>query len=346
MATRTTGKTTKAAKAAKASTAGGGGSGRKTVARQRDIQEEALRAAKQAKKKAPAKKSPAQAGARRQPTTLPAQHLSKPGVEGDLDLQPRFSAPDYAGSGKLEGLAAIVTGGDSGIGRAVAVLFAREGADVAVLHLAEGGDAEETRRHVEAEGARCLVIAGDVRDPAFCEDAVGQVVDAFGRLDVLVNNAAFQQHVERLEDLTDEHLQETLQTNIAGYFHMARAALPHMEEGASIINTGSETGIFGSPKLLDYSATKGAIHAFTKALASNLLGRGIRVNCVAPGPVWTPLNPADKPAADVAKFGKDSDMGRPAQPEELSPAYVFLASPVMSSYVNGAILPVMGGPRG
>lgn len=348
MATRKTGKATKAAKAAKAAKAGAarGGSGRKTAARQRDIQEEALRSARQAKKKAPAKKSPAQAGARRQPTTLPAQHLPKPGVEGDLDLQPRFKAPDYAGSGKLDGMAAIVTGGDSGIGRAVAVLFAREGADVAVLHLAEDGDAEETRRHVEAEGARCLVIAGDVRDPAFCEDAVGQVVDAFGRLDVLVNNAAFQQHVERLEDLTDEHLQETLQTNIAGYFHMARAALPHMDEGASIINTGSETGIFGSPKLLDYSATKGAIHAFTKALASNLLGRGIRVNCVAPGPVWTPLNPADKPAAEVAKFGKDSDMGRPAQPEELSPAYVFLASPVMSSYVNGAILPVMGGPRG
>ncbi len=341
MATRKTGKATKAAKAGAA-----GGGGRKTAARQRDIQEEALRSARQAKRKAPAKKAPAQAGARRQPITLPAQHLPKPGVEGDLDLQPRFKAPDYAGSGKLDGMAAIVTGGDSGIGRAVAVLFAREGADVAVLHLAEDGDAEETRRHVEAEGARCLVIAGDVRDPAFCEDAVGQVVDAFGRLDVLVNNAAFQQHVERLEDLTDEHLQETLQTNIAGYFHMARAALPHMDEGASIINTGSETGIFGSPKLLDYSATKGAIHAFTKALASNLLGRGIRVNCVAPGPVWTPLNPADKPAAEVAKFGKDSDMGRPAQPEELSPAYVFLASPVMSSYVNGAILPVMGGPRG
>jgi NAD(P)-dependent dehydrogenase (short-subunit alcohol dehydrogenase family) len=253
---------------------------------------------------------------------------------------------DYVGSGRLAGKGAIVTGGDSGIGRAVAVLFAREGADVAVLHLAEDEDAEETRRHVEAEGRRCLVIAGDVRDPEFCEAAVRRTVKAFGRLDVLVNNAAFQQHVERLEDLGDDHLQETLQTNIAGYFHMARAALSHMEEGASIINTGSETGIFGNPKLLDYSATKGAIHAFTKSLASNLLGRGIRVNCVAPGPVWTPLNPADKLAPDVAKFGKDSDMGRPAQPEELSPAYVFLASPVMSSYVNGAILPVMGGPRG
>lgn len=336
--------TKKAGKSAK--TSGSAKAGEATAARQRGIQREALQAAKQAKKKAPASKSPAQAGARKQPTRLPAQHLAKPGKEADLELQPRFTAPDYAGSGKLEGMAAIVTGGDSGIGRAVAVLFAREGADVAVLHLAEDADAQETRRHVEAEGRRCLVIAGDVRDPAFCEDAVGQVVDAFGRLDVLVNNAAFQQHVERLEDLTDAHLQETLQTNIAGYFHMARAALPHMEQGASIINTGSETGIFGNPKLLDYSATKGAIHAFTLSLASNLLDRGIRVNCVAPGPVWTPLNPADKPAKDVARFGKDSDMGRPAQPEELSPAYVFLASPVMSSYVNGAILPVMGGPRG
>lgn len=323
------------------------GGAKATVARQKDIQEKAVLAVKRAKKKAPAKKTPVQAGERRQPSNpMPAQHLSKPGHEHALDLEPRFRAPDYKGSGKLEGMAAIITGGDSGIGRAVAVLFAREGADVAVLHLAEDADAEDTRRHVEAEGRRCLVIAGDVRDPKFCKKAVRKAVKAFGRLDVLVNNAAFQQHVERLEDLSDRHLQETLQTNIAGYFHMARAALPHMEEGASIINTGSETGIFGSPGLLDYSATKGAIHAFTKALAGNLLGRGIRVNCVAPGPVWTPLNPADRLAADVAEFGKDSDMGRPAQPEELSPAYVFLASPVMSSYVNGVILPVMGGPRG
>lgn len=318
-----------------------------TVERQRGIQQHAGETARRAKKKAPPKKEPVQAGARRQPTNpMPAQHLAKPGDEHALELEPRFLAPGYEGSGKLEGMAAIVTGGDSGIGRAVAVLFAREGADVAILHLAEEKDAEDTRRHVEAEGGRCLVIAGDVRDPEFCNDAVRRVVKAFGRLDVLVNNAAFQQHVERLEDLSDRHLQETLQTNIAGCFHMARAALPYMEEGASIINTGSETGIFGSPKLLDYSATKGAIHAFTMSLASNLLDRGIRVNCVAPGPVWTPLNPADKPAADVAAFGKDSDMGRPAQPEEISPAFVFLASPVMSSYVNGVILPVMGGPRG
>jgi NAD(P)-dependent dehydrogenase (short-subunit alcohol dehydrogenase family) len=239
-----------------------------------------------------------------------------------------------------------VTGGDSGIGRAVAVLFAREGADVAVLYLDEDKDSRITKKHVEAEGTRCLTIAGDVKDPAFCEAAVKKVVKAFGRLDVLVNNAAFQLHSEKLEDLTDEHLQQTLQTNIGGYFHMARAALPHMKKGASIINTGSETGIFGSKHLLDYSATKGAIHAFTLSLASNLLERGIRVNCVAPGPVWTPLNPADKQAEDVAEFGQDSDMGRPAQPEEISPAYVFLASPVTASYISGVVLPVMGGPRG
>lgn len=341
----------KATKAAKAKTAGKATKqatkkARATVSRQRAIQSGAMADARRAKKAAP-KKTAGQAGTRAQPTNpMPAQHLAKPGNEHELELQPRFLAPDYTGSGKLEGMAAIVTGGDSGIGRAVAVLFAREGADVAVMHLAEDEDAEETRRHVEAEGRRCLVIAGDVRDPAFCDRAVRKVAKAFGRLDVLVNNAAFQQHVERLEDLEDAHLQETLQTNIVGYVHMARAALPHMEEGASIINTGSETGLFGHPKLLDYAATKGAIHAFTMSLASNLLPRGIRVNCVAPGPVWTPLNPADKAAPDVADFGKDSDMGRPAQPEELSPAFVFLASPVMSSYVNGAILPVMGGPRG
>lgn len=293
-----------------------------------------------------ATKKATQAGARKQPETMPAQQIAKPGNEHELALAPRFLAPDYKGSGKLAGKRAIITGADSGIGRAVAVLFAREGADVAVLHLDEAADAKVTRQHVEAEGGRCLVIAGDVRDPAFCTKAVKQVAKAFGGIDILVNNAAFQLHCERLEDLEDAHLQETLQTNIGGYIQMARAVLPHLQEGDCIINTGSETGLFGSKALIDYSATKGAIHAFTKALASQLLPRGIRVNAVAPGPVWTPLNPADKQAADVAEFGKDSDMGRPAQPEELSPAYVFLASPVTASYISGVILPVMGGPRG
>ena len=304
--------------------------------------------AKDAKSKAAKEeKAPVQAGKRRQPPNpMPAQHLRKPGNEHELELQPRFLAPDYQGSDKLKGMAAIVTGGDSGIGRAVAVLFAREGADVAVLHLDEDRDARETKKRVEAEGGKCIVIAGDVKDPKFCEAAVTKAVKTFGRLDILVNNAAFQLHAEKLEDLSEEHLQQTLQTNIAGYFHMARAALPHLPRGGSIINSGSETGLFGSKHLLDYSATKGAIHAFTLSLASNLLERGIRVNAVAPGPVWTPLNPADKPAEDVADFGKDSDMGRPAQPEEISPAYVFLAAPSCSSYITGEILPIIGGYSG
>lgn len=298
-------------------------------------------------RKAGTKDRPVQAGPRKQPENpLPAQHLAKPGNEHELVVAPRFLAPDYRGSGKLRGLAAIVTGGDSGIGRAVAVLFAREGADVAIVYLDEHEDAKATKRAVEAEGRRCLAIPGDVKDAGFCRNAVARTVKQFGRLDILVNNAAFQQHVDSLADITEAQLQETLDTNIGGYFHMAKAALPHLTEGASIINTGSETALLGSGKLLDYSATKGAIHAFTKSLAANLLPKGIRVNCVAPGPVWTPLNPSDSPPEKVAQFGAQSDMHRPAQPEELSPAYVFLASPVCSSYISGAILPVMGGPRG
>jgi NAD(P)-dependent dehydrogenase (short-subunit alcohol dehydrogenase family) len=283
-----------------------------------------------------------QAGHRPQPDELPAQHLPKPGLEADMELKPRFMAPDYRGSGKLEGMAALITGGDSGIGRAVAVLYAREGADVAIVYLSAHEDAQETKRCVEAEGRRCLLIPGDVKDSRFCQEAVERTLREFGKLDVLVNNAAFQEHADSLADITDERLEETMKTNIFGYFYMARAAVPHMKQGASIVNSGSVVGLRGSGQLLDYSATKGAIHAFTMSLASNLLDKGIRVNCVAPGPVWTPLNPADQPADKVAEFGKGSDMKRPAQPEELSPAYVFLAAPACASYITGIVLPVTG----
>jgi NAD(P)-dependent dehydrogenase (short-subunit alcohol dehydrogenase family) len=275
---------------------------------------------------------------------FPKQHQDKPGIEAELDPRPRYEAPLYQGSGKLEGKTALITGGDSGIGRAVAVLFAREGADVAILYLEEQRDAEETKRAVEAEGQRALLIVGDVSDPQFCRDAVEQTVKAFGRLDVLVNNAAFQNQQEGLEAITDEQWERTFRTNIFGYFYMARAALKHLHEGGVIINTGSITGLEGSPKLLDYSATKGAIHAFTKSLAQNLVDRKIRVNCVAPGPVWTPLNPSDnKTPEQISTFGTDTPMGRPAQPEEIAPAYVFFASQADSSYITGEVLTLLGG---
>ncbi|CAN7441460.1 MULTISPECIES: SDR family oxidoreductase [Duganella] len=275
-------------------------------------------------------------------TPLPEQHLEKPGIEAQMQLKPEFLAPDYCGSGKLAGMAAIITGGDSGIGRAVAVLYAREGADVAIIYLDEDEDANETKRYVEAEGQSCMLLRGDVRDAAFCRDAVEQVHERYGRLDILVNNAAFQEHAEKLADLTEDRFDLTMKTNVYGYFHMAKAVLPYLKRGASIINTGSVTGLKGSKHLLDYSTTKGAIHAFTMSLASNLLEQGIRVNAIAPGPVWTPLNPADAPAEKVAQFGQDTDMRRPAQPQELSPAYVFLAAPCCSSYISGIVLPVTG----
>ncbi|PZQ14044.1 MAG: short-chain dehydrogenase [Rhodanobacter denitrificans] len=320
---------------------------RATAAEQRRIQNKAdarkPAAAKKAAKKSAAKSAPVQAGPRRQPANpLPEQHLRKPGLEAELSPSPRFDAPDYRGSGKLEGRVALITGGDSGIGRAVAVLFAREGADVAIAYLCEDADADATAASVEREGRRCLRLRGDVTEMSFCEEAVQRTLEAFGRLDVLVNNAAFQQHAESIEALSLEHFDLTVRTNLYGYFQMAKAALPHLPKGGSIINTGSVTGIAGSGQLLDYSATKGAIHALTKSLASNVIDRGIRVNAVAPGPVWTPLNPADRPAEEVAKFGQDTDMHRPAQPEEIAPAYVFLAAPVCSSYITGIVLPITG----
>jgi NAD(P)-dependent dehydrogenase (short-subunit alcohol dehydrogenase family) len=288
-------------------------------------------------------KPPVQDGPRTHPgNPLPGQHLAKPGIEAQMELQPQYQAPQYRGSGKLEGMSALITGGDSGIGRAVAVLFAREGADVAIAYLNEHEDALQTAKDVEREGRKCVLLPGNVKDTAYCKDAVAKTVAAFGKLDILVNNAAFQLHAQDIGDITDERLEETFQTNILGYIKMARAAVPHLKKGASIINTGSVTGLEGSAHLLDYSATKGAIHAFTMALASNLVDKGIRVNAVAPGPVWTPLNPADAPPDKIRDFGKDTDMRRPAQPEELSPAYVFLASPVCSSYITGVVLPITG----
>jgi NAD(P)-dependent dehydrogenase (short-subunit alcohol dehydrogenase family) len=291
----------------------------------------------------PAKTAKQQNGARPK-NPLPAQKQPRPGIEKEMEPRPQYEAPEYKGSGKLEGKVAIITGGDSGIGRSVAVLYARECADVAIVLLPkEKADARETAAAVEKEGRRCLAIAGDVKDPKFCQRAVNKAAKEFGRLDILVNNAAFQMHQPSIEEISDEQFEETFRTNIFGYFYMAKAALKHLPEGGAIVNTGSITGLEGSPELLDYSATKGAIHAFTKSLAKNLAQKKIRVNCVSPGPVWTPLNVADKSPEEVSKHGADVPMKRPAQPEEVAPAYVYFGSNVDSSYVTGEILTLLGG---
>jgi NAD(P)-dependent dehydrogenase (short-subunit alcohol dehydrogenase family) len=257
----------------------------------------------------------------------PAQEQDRqPGLHSEMVPKPRSEMRDYRGAGKLEGKAALVTGGDSGIGRAVAIGFAKEGADVAIVYLDEHEDAASTRMLVEEQGRRCIIIAGDIGDEAFCKDAVARTFEAFGRLDLLVNNAGEQHPQDRLEDISAEQLERTFRTNLFAMFHMTKAALAHLHPGAAVINSASVTAYRGSPHLIDYAATKGAIVAFTRSLAENLKERRIRVNAVAPGPVWTPLIPASFPAEHVKHFGEDTLLGRPAEPDEIAPSYIFLAA--------------------
>ena len=274
---------------------------------------------------------------------MPRQHQDWPGLESEVHPRPKYQAPKYRPAMKLEGKVALITGGDSGIGRAVAVMYAREGADVAIVYLAdEESDARETKRAIEAEGRRCVLIPGDVTSNEFCKAAVAEAVHQLGALDILVNNAAFQMNRESVEQVSESQWEKTFRTNIFGYFYMVKAAMPYLEPGSCIINTGSITGLEGEKTLLDYASTKGAVHAFTKSLAQNLAKKKIRVNAVAPGPVWTPLNTVAKPADIVVEFGAESTLGRPAQPEEIAPTYVFLASNADSSFMSGEVISLLG----
>jgi NAD(P)-dependent dehydrogenase (short-subunit alcohol dehydrogenase family) len=275
---------------------------------------------------------------------FPPQQQERPGLDQRMTPQPQFAGARYKAAGKLEGKIAIVTGGDSGIGRSVAYLFAREGADVAIVCLeAEREDARVICDEIEKLGRRAHAIFGDVSQSEFCRRAVAETIETFGKLNILVNNAAYQQRKKTIDDITDAEWERTFRTNIHGYFFMAREALKHMSRGDAIVNCGSITGLEGNKELIDYSSTKGAIHAFTKSLAQSLVDRGIRVNCVSPGPVWTPLNTVDKPAAEVGKHGQKTPMQRPAQPDEIAPAFVFFASDGDSSYITGEILTLLGG---
>ncbi|GAA1628439.1 SDR family oxidoreductase [Nonomuraea maheshkhaliensis] len=275
--------------------------------------------------------------------TPPPQSQPYPGKSGEMTPQPRDEMRDYAGRGLLDGKKALVTGGDSGIGRAVAVAFAKEGADVAIAYLSEHEDAAHTSSLVKAAGRRCVLLPGDLGDRAHCASVVEQTVSELGGLDVLVNNVAYQEPVDGLEELSDEQWEHTFAVNIHSYFRVTKAALAHMGQGSAIVNTSSINGLRGNKTLIDYSATKGAINAFTYAMAQNLVERGIRINAVAPGPVWTPLIPATFPEEKVESFGEQVPMGRPADPDEIAPSYVFFASNRLSSYYTGEVLAPIGG---
>ncbi|UBU14957.1 SDR family oxidoreductase [Nonomuraea gerenzanensis] len=275
--------------------------------------------------------------------TPPPQNQPYPGHTGEMAPEPRDEMRDYVGRALLDGKKALITGGDSGIGRAVAVAFAKEGADVAIAYLTEHEDAAHTRKLVEQAGRRCVLLPGDLADRAHCSSVVEQAVSELGGLDVLVNNVAYQAPVSGLEELDDEQWEHTFAVNIHSYYRVTKAALAHLREGAAIVNTSSINGLRGNKSLIDYAATKGAINAFTYSMAQNLVERGIRVNAVAPGPVWTPLIPATMPEEKVEKFGKQVPMGRAADPDEIAPSYVFFASNRLSSYYTGEVLAPIGG---